>query len=281
MAKNKGLSKQVQDVLDSKLKIGHSKHQDKLSGITADHIYSWSTYRTYLKHNCYFVKWAKAEHNVKTLEQARPYVDEYLQMRIDQKLSAYTQKLEASALAKLYGCTTEDFIKTETRHREFIVRSRGQKVRDRHFSESRNQEFVDFCRATGLRRDEIKTLTTDQLGFNQESEQYFLKIIGKGGRYRECPILSDQAVQKIKGADGLVWDKIPNGADIHAYRADYCTKIYELHARRLQDTPMSERYYCRGDLVGVCYDKKAMKIASLALGHNRISVIAGHYIRSK
>jgi len=32
-------------------------------------------------------------------------------------------------------------------------------------------------------------------------------------------------------------------------------------------------------LKNVWYDKKAMLIASAALGHNRISIIAGHYIR--
>ena len=40
-----------------------------------------------------------------------------------------------------------------------------------------------------------------------------------------------------------------------------------------------EVYVCRGDLKGVVYDRKAMEIASKALGHNRISVIAAHYIR--
>ena len=141
---------QVQKSLDSKLAIGESKHQAKIAGVAQDHIYSWNTYRTYLKHGCYFVKWAKAKYGCKTLEQARPYVDEYLQSR--SHLSAYTQKLDASALGKVYGCSTKEFVATETRHRADISRSRGEKVRDRNFSESRNKEFVDFCRSTGLRR---------------------------------------------------------------------------------------------------------------------------------
>ena len=41
------------------------------------------------------------------------------------------------------------------------------------------------------------------------------------------------------------------------------------------------RYYCRNDLKGVVYDKQAMRIASRALGHNRICVIAGHYLYNK
>ena len=282
MAREKGLSKQVQDILDSKLKIGHSKYADKKQGITGNHIYSWSTYRAYLKHGCYFAKWVKVAHGCKTLESAREHVDEYLQKRIDEKVSPYTQKLEAAALAKIYGCTTEDFIKTEVRHRSEITRSRGEKARDKHFSEENNKEFVDFCKATGLRRSELRQLRPDQLTYDESTKTYSLIIIGKGGRIRECPVLTDEAVQLIQRAGaGNVWPKIPNGADIHSYRANYCTALYKRYARSKGDIPKEDRYCCRRDLKGVWYDKRAMEIATKALGHNRISVIAGHYIRKE
>jgi len=57
-----------------------------------------------------------------------------------------------------------------------------------------------------------------------------------------------------------------------------CVRIRK-HARPLDKIPKKERYCCRSDLKGVWYDKKAMLIASSALGHNRISIIAAHYIR--
>ena len=279
MPKKYGLTKQVKNVLDSKIRFGHSKYEDKKIGITADYIYSISTYKSYLKHGCYFVKWAKSAHGCKDLDSAKPFINEYLQMRIDSGLSPYTQKLEAAALAKIYGCSANDFVKTDTRHRADIKRSRGEKVRDKHFSEKRNQEFVNFCKATGLRRSEITSLKSSQLVFDEDNKSYFLDIVGKGGRRRLAPILSDEAVERVKNADGLVWSKIPNGADIHSYRADYCTAIYNKYARPLEKIPKKDRYCCRSDLKGVWYDKKAMLIASSALGHNRISVIAAHYIR--
>lgn len=279
--REKGLSKQVQDVLDSKLKIGHSKHSDKKLGVTGDYIYSWGTYRTYLKHTCYFVKWAKEKYGCKTLESCRQYVDEFLLERISQGMSPYTQKLEASALAKIYNCSTKDFIETETRHRKDISRSRGTKTRDKHFSESKNIEFVNFCKATGLRRSELRTLKKEQLFFDDESKIYFLKVKGKGGRLRSVPVLTDEAVQMIKNSSDFIFSKVPNGADIHSYRADYCTAVYNKFARDINDIPKKDLYCCRGDLKGIWYDKKAMLIASRALGHNRISVIAGHYIRNE
>ena len=279
MPKRPSLVKQVQNTLDGKLKIGHSKYLDKLKNDTAEHIYSWSTYRSYLKHGCYFANWAKITHGCKDLDSARNYVNEYLQTRIDNKISPYTQKLDAAAIAKMYGCTTKDFIQTETRRRAAIERSRGNKVRDKHFSEKRNQDFVDFCRATGLRRAEITSLKSSQLVFDEDTNSYFLDVIGKGGRQRFAPILSDEAVERVKNADGLVWRKVPNGADIHAYRGDYCTAIYNKNARSVDNIPKKERYCCRSDLKGIWYDKKAMIVASSALGHNRISIIAAHYIR--
>ncbi len=42
--------------------------------------------------------------------------------------------------------------------------------------------------------------------------------------------------------------------------------------------PISSYYRCRKDRRGVAYDKKAMLYVSRQLRHNRISVIAGHYL---
>ena len=39
-------------------------------------------------------------------------------------------------------------------------------------------------------------------------------------------------------------------------------------------------YYCRKDLKGTAYDRKALFAASRALGHNRESIVADHYLAS-
>lgn len=298
MARNRektgSLTYQVKVALDDKLAIGQSKHQDKIKGVTQGKIYSWSTYNSYMKHNNYFVKWAKETHGARTLEDCRPYVDEWLTKRMEEGLSAYTQKLEASALAKMYGCSTKDFVKTEVRHRADISRSRGEKVRDRHFSEEKNKEFVDFCKSTGLRRSELQALTGDKLIFKDGKPYIAVDKGSKGGRYREAPVIGDKelVIDKMQSAgSGKVFEKIPNGADVHGYRSDYATNYYKSIARPIENIPydkvnegsgrvyQSEVYHCRGDLKGVKYDKVAMLEVSRALGHNRISVIAGHYIR--
>ncbi len=297
MARNRGklgsLTHQVKIVLDNKLAIGQSKHLDKRNGGIRDKIYSWNTYKSYMKHANYFVKWVKEEHGARTLIECRPHVDEWLIKRVEE-VSPYTQKLEASALAKVYGERTTDFVKTAVRHRGDISRSRGKKVRDRHFSEERNKEFVTFCKSTGLRRSEIQALKGDKLKFKDGNPYIVVDVGSKGGKYREVPIIGDrQAIMDRMQAVGSnrVFKKIPNGADVHGYRSEYANNLYETISRPIESIPydkinggsgkayQSEVYVCRGDLKGVKYDKVAMLEVSRALGHNRISVIAGHYIR--
>ena len=279
----KPLSQQMTEVLQSKLRIGESKHAHKLAGDATDYIFSWSTYRAYTKHARYFLNWAKAAHKCKTLTDARQYADEWLQLRIDDGKSAYTVKLELSALCKLYGDTASDYISTPPRLRKNIYRSRHQTARDAHFSEARHADMVEFCRSTGLRRSELRALTGDKLVKDDDGRWCILvNKMSKGGRPRKAPIIGN--VSKIVGmmqaaGTGKVFEKIPNGADIHSYRADYATAVYMMHARPLKSLPREELYCCRKDRKGVWFDRKAMLQASRALGHNRVCVVGEHYIR--
>lgn len=284
--KNKlSLLQQMTAAYQNKMKIGESKHLHKIAGDETDWIFSWSTYRAYTKHARYFLTWAKQTYKCKTLEQARQYADEWLQLRIDQGKSAYTIKLELAALCKLYGDTAADYIPTPPRLRKNITRSRGKAIRDAHFSEAKNAEFCLFARCTGLRRAEMKALTGDKL-FQGEDGQWYILVnkMSKGGRPRKALIIGtpeevEMVVSRMKRAGiGRVWKRIPQ-CDIHNYRAAYATAIYKLHARPLKSIPREERYCCRKDRKGTWFDRKAMLEASRALGHNRVCVVGEHYLR--
>ena len=275
----KSLIRQVQERLDSMLAIGESKYIDKKYDLTKGKIYSWTTYRSYLQQCCQFARYCRDNHHCKNLADCRQYVREWMESRKD--LSAYTQKLSASALRKLYGENQEELgITTKRAARNEITRSRGVAKRDAHFSEQKNADFVEFCRSTGLRRSEVAKLRGDQL--LQEEGQWYIQTIGKGGRLRIIPICGDVnlVVRKMQSAGtGKVWAKVPSCADIHSYRADYATRVYLSHARPIEDLPRSEKYICRRDKKGVIYDRKAMSEVSKALGHNRVDVVAEHYLR--
>ena len=63
--------------------------------------------------------------------------------------------------------------------------------------------------------------------------------------------------------------------DKHGYRREYAQAVYESIARSVAEIPRKDRYICRGDRKGVIYDKQYV---SRQLGHNRVSVIAVHYL---
>lgn len=275
----KSLIRQVQERLDSMLAIGESKYEDKKIDLTERKIYSWNTYKSYLQHCCQFVRYCRDNHHCKNLADCRQYVGEWMGSRKD--LSAYTQKLSASALCKLYGESLEELgITTKRAARSEITRSRGTAKRDSHFSEEKNAEFVEFCRSTGLRRSEITKLRGDQL--IERDGEYCIETTGKGGRFRVITICGnvELVIGKMKEAGtGKVWKKVPQNADIHSYRADYASRIYLKYARPIEEIPRKDRYVCRKDKAGIVYDRKAMLETSRALGHNRISVVGEHYLR--
>ena len=342
--KGESLTHQIRQRFDSMLKIGESKTEDKILGISDKYIYSWDTYHSYIKHACYFAEWAKKQpvlpeigHKPRTLEELRPYAEKWLQSNIDAKQSAYTIKLETAALAKLYGCKMKDFnVDTPKRNRGDIKRSRGEAARDKGFSEERNKDLVTFCHCTGLRRAELKQIRGADL--REVNGKYYLEITRgtKGGRSRTSPIMGSDEELKIvlkllkDAGNDKVFPTVNSHADIHGYRAQYATRVYEANKRPMEvfenerllvhnnrvfasytsknchvvdrETykdyytgrinkkgypemkkgyrDVSSMYHCKRDLAGTVYDRMALFAASNALGHNRESVVAEHYIRA-
>lgn len=294
----KSLVRQVDERLQKMTQqgIGRSKHQDKQDAISHNYIYSWSTYKSYMKHCCYFVQWCKVHYGCKNLKQCWEHIPEWLDVRRE-TVSASTQKLEVAALAKLYnvqhrrGRKPFDSVETDTRKRANIKRSRNDVVRDKHFSQSNNADLVTFCRCSGLRRAELQELRYEDLRLaapdGSESTGLYVHHNTKGGRPRRIDFVGTPAEIEIcyqimltgHGQD-KVWGKVHSAADIHSYRADYATKVYKMYARPIDEIKnRKELYFCRGDRKGLCLDRNAMRLASNALGHNRVSIIASNYLQ--
>lgn len=288
MPKNKkvpSLIRQIDQSLRSRLAIGRPKRPDKADGSYRKYIYSWQTYRSYMKQLGLFARWCKLQHNARYLKECRQYVAEYLQTR--ENLSMWTQRLDLAALQKLFQeyprPPKKPFgVTLQSRLRQNIKRSRQQAVRDADFSVSNNADLITFCKCTGLRRSELQELRGTDI--TADGLQLHVTRNTKGGRWRMAPITGSpeeiamvQRMCKAAG-DGRVWLHVPGSADIHSYRADYCQRVYLQHARPTDQIPADCRYYCRGDRKGVILDRAAMLVASRALGHNRIDVIASHYL---
>ena len=267
------------------LRTGQSRHEAKIrEGIhDPEGIFSYNTFRSYEKHCRAFCKWVKSEHpECRTLKDALEYVPDYLKMRIDRGLSSYTVHLDASALAKLYHCQSKDFgVKLPSRERKNITRSRGSKTHDKHFSEKNNRAVVDFCRGTGLRRHELKAL---KVGDVAPDGSWVRVRRGKGGKPRTVPVLPAyqkhvaKCVADAKGKSVFESKAIKQRMDVHSYRREYANALYRSYVRNLKTLSNQEKYFCRKDKAGIVYDREAMLIVSRALGHNRIDVIAEHYL---
>lgn len=305
------------------LSFGESKSEAKRNGSTQNKIFARSTYRTYWKHIKYFIAYINKNHpGCKTLKKARKYVPEWLKEREEQGLSAWTIQTEAKALNKLFQIdpSDKDYYDPPKRHRSDIKRSRLPAIRDKHFSEANNYEFVCFCKGLGPRRSEVSKIKGKDLYSREQikkelddepflasradalrdallfDNEYFIHIIGKGGRERFSPILREYenmivARMKATPPESKVWQDVPSNADIHSYRSEYATAIYRKYARDIDSIPFdainkgtgrkyqSEVYICRKDEQGKKLDKKAMLMTSKALAHNRIEIVANNYIR--
>ena len=281
--KRPGYKYQVSQALQSKLRIGESKHEAKREGDT-DGIYSWSTYHNYQSVGVQFLKWCRETYGIRLLEDAKPYIEAYIRYRIEKGYSPSTIKRDVAALCKIYGLRREHLaVELPTRRRSDITRSRTEKAHDKEFSEQRNQDVVDFCKGTGLRKHELAKVKGQDV-YTRNGKVY-VHTKGKGGKEREVEVLPEyqkhvlSCAKRVKSGE-LIFQKgqIKNRMDEHAYRREYAQKKYEQFARPVEELPRKERYICRKDKKGVVYDKKAMRKVSNNLGHERISVIAQSYI---
>lgn len=216
------------------------------------------------------------------------------------------------------------------RYRADIKRSRLEVEHDKRISVEKYGELINFVRATGTRRNVLERLRGEDLWTSEQIRElvsdlenkevqdelekkyhiaakealdvfpehrfFVMHRKDKGGKYRLAPIITDNAKQVVERMNktepnALVWPEVHPKVDIHSYRAEYATTMYNLYARNIDDIPydqvkagsgtkyQSDVYVCRKDAKGKRLDKRAMYKCSKALGHNRLDVVANYYIR--
>jgi len=281
MAKRPSLKKQVCDALYAQARFGQSKHEAKQeerarcerAGIPwnparVPGIFSIGTMKNYREESIRFTEWVKAEHGCRWLAEAKEHVAEYLQNGIDRELSAWTLHKQAAALRKLY----EDpdlarEVELPPRQLDSIKRSRNVVEMDKEIDLGKYRDMVDFCRATGLRRHELKAMKVGQV----DLEAGMLRdVIGKGGRIRDVTI-REELIENVrdcvinKEASDRIFDRVPVRMDVHSYRREYAQGRYE---------GVAGRPYEKGNA-----NREALLEVSQDLGHGRINVVVDHYVR--
>ncbi|MDU3198752.1 MAG: site-specific integrase [Anaerococcus hydrogenalis] len=304
------LRKDMQGRLDSYLKNGKNSSRDRdknnKEDLTQNKIYSYVTYKNY-KRSCYkFADFLYKNHKeVRQLKDLKiKHVNNYLQYMVVKGYSAPTINSAKAAIAKLMQVSSKEFLNTPKVKRENITRSRGEAMRDKHISKATEYYYAKFTTAIGGRRSEMEELKGTDLvikpltvKLKDKNGNKYVKVLskrypqvkirnGKGGKERFAPIFAKnkeeltEIINTFKKAENnKVFQKLPSHYDNHFYRGEYAKRAYKKFARPVRNiNNKREVYFCRGDKAGEAYDRKAMLISSQFLGHNRVDVIARHYL---
>ncbi len=292
----KSIVKEAIDRLDGKMAIGQSRGKAKEEVLAAgestwafstEMIHSFKTRTVYQAHVVRFVRWARASYQIKNLVQLDPRAEvlatEWLQQQLAEGKSPYTLQAERAALRMFFANRAlAASVAIPRRTRESIRRSRGPAAHDRHINLANWQPLIQFLRATGLRRNELRALRAGDIARDSLDYpgQLVVKVVnGKGGKARTVPTLPGceadvlAALPDFADPEALVFVRIPKHLDVHSYRREYAQALY-LHYTPGRGLPPTTGRLKRSE-----YDRDAAQQVSWALGHNRVDVVLRHYIR--
>lgn len=307
------LKMQIFKRIDALKRFGQSKYQAKKEQKVFDEflgkkknslrvvgIYSKSTCDTYKKYALNFATWERQKHPEKEFKILynipKEHIGEWLREGISTGESSYTTRLKGAALAKIFGCEINAFgvkMPSKKGDRPYIKRSRYEVKSDRHFSIENNQNIINFCRATGLRRSELEKLGPEQIKYDNykkliidlKSDKSY-RVTTKGGRGRTVhPIkrLWSVVVEAKEKAECLgqtvVFQKVHGAMDVHSYRREFAQEKYKEVIKEFEDKSREIKldYICR-DGSGRRFNRAALRITSENLGHSRLDVVVKNYL---
>ena len=291
----KNIKIQLNKKLDEKLAIGTSRHeakkayQEKHPGeknkSKTEKIHSIGTANTYRQSINEFGDWLRDNKpdvwNTKNLDAVdKATIYEYLKGKEEKGIAATSISRDISALNKILdrGLSKAEG-GLEKRSMAKITRSRNEtNAKLTPSLKVKNQQQITIARATGLRRCEILKIEKKDFIKSPNGTITGLWTVGKGGKLRIATVLEKhreevKSIYQNMPQNGHVFNYYSGRIDNHSYRAEYCSNRYleVMKHRELQgkDTTVDYKGYCSG----------ALKTITQDMGHNRISVMMGHYLR--
>lgn len=312
MGRPPGLKKQILDKVKDLDRIGQSKHAAKQeeraraeregirwSVAKVEGIYSYRTKDAVIQAGMQYTDWLQSQEHIKPadrryLDDAKKYVGEYLQGRINSGYSAWTIRSEASHLAKIFGCSSVDFgvdmPKREQKNKVKNTKKLEDFANKKHdFNWKKHNDLVTFNRATGARRSEILGTKTrpgiSSKDIYQKGDKVLCRITGKGGKTRTVEVLSQYREDILRIAEErkeqgqlFVGRQYPVRTPSHLMRQEFARERYAYERDRLdREQPDRERnFYITRD--GQVYDRDALAATSRQLGHERVDVVVNNYL---
>jgi hypothetical protein len=257
-------------------------------GYSDGRIHSFQSRTDYQKVIMPFIEWCREQHNLRDLaaidaqadELACLYLLEYLEgKKRDEPYSAWTLTTYRSALRMFFqNSSLTDSITLPPRRQQDIKRSRHPAKRDRQINLDNWRHVINFCLASGLRREELRDLYVREVYQRKSDDQQLVVYVrhGKGGKDREVPVFpgrEEGVLSQVQDRppDAHVFSRISGLLDIHSYRRQFAQDLYEHWSGR--PLPPLEGRLHSADL-----DHDVALQVSRCLGHNRIDIIFAHYI---
>jgi integrase len=291
----KSIIKESLERLDRLMAVGESRfaakqaarHEAEAEGTpfwtyTSGRMHSHRTRQTYQQQVFLFVNWARAHAHLPHLADLDARADElasqYLVELVARGRSPYTLRTIRSALRLFFGDRgLAASVALPPRRREGITRSRFPAARDRQVQLANWQDVILFAKATGLRKEELRYTRVRDVYRDREGRLVVRVPKGKGGKFREAPVLPALAEEVLALVAGRVvserlFARLPD-IDIHALRRQYAQALYLAYAPGWSLPPAS------GVLHPSLYHREAALLVSAALGHARLEIILSHYLR--
>ena len=289
--------------------IGESRHQAKKEArenLGYEHnktvgIHSYKTFDTQKSSCKQFTSYLKENYkDVRNIEDIKEsHVKDYIKHREESGCSPYTYSKDLAALNKVFGTSvSKQDCNVANRSYKDISNNRELKEHHSHINYSNYKSEITILKATGMRRESLDKVNPDDFKYNLEGYPVAVKLVEKGGKYREAEILKDyrQDVKSVleerlqcNGYDREkpIFEHIPSRLGTHRFRQEYARETYNNYIKehgvgnvRLCDT--SEKAYendSRTELRG--YDVAALKFTTENLGHNRLDVVIYNYLGAK
>ena len=307
MGKKKSMHYQAALVLGAATCTGRSKFADKKPS-NNNHpygVYSVGTRDNYIADVDRFGRFCEKTFGETDLTKCFIYIPAYLDYLKAKGRAVTTLHKYKFAIQKYYDAIFHGYkvdYDTGKRTRTKITKNRTSISEVPDFDEKKHEFALNFGKATGLRISEMKTLRYNDIIYNQADDSFSVFVFkGKGGKQRISPVLPEyySMFRKIYYSDhsdkNIFYTKkkivkqnltgideshiLPVRFPEHRCRRSYANTWYEKLARDTDTITMrEEKYVCRKDLKGTIYDRTAMLSVSKFLGHNRVSVIAEHYL---
>lgn len=260
---------ELKNALGEKASYGRSKHADKLATYEKrsemkkqgysyeerlaanelkEHIYSYSTMKTYQQQVGYFGDWLiQGGHKKISLEESKDYIQQYIDHLEADGKSPYSINTALASICKATGASQHDYTHPP-RTIANIKRGSGERRNDK-YNEKNHSDILDANRLLGLRRSELRKLRAKDIV--ERDGVVIVQTKGKGGRQNEqIYIFTDEkeailALKTGKEPNEKIFtqNSFNNDADLHRERALRAQDVYNRVLEDMRQNPDRREYY--------------------------------------